>query len=90
MVDKLLGVVITIWKVIKTLQVVSNTVYKGVGQVNRSKGRQSIILKGPNNIITYQKHMGGVYHGDHRRLTSTGFANASNFKKWYKKVFATF
>ena len=39
--------VLKIWKYSKTLQVVSTTMTKGVGQVTRRKGRYSIKVKPP-------------------------------------------
>ena len=60
MVDKLLGMVITIWKDSNILQGFSNTITKGVGEVTRRKGRYQITLKYSKYIITYQQHMGRV------------------------------
>ena len=58
---------------------------KGVGQVTRRKGRESITVKLPKDIITYKKQMGRVDSGYQNRFIGTVFANATHFKKWYKK-----
>ena len=87
MFEKRLGVVITIWKDSKKLQVVSTTIINGVGEVTRRKGRYSTAVKNPKEIITYQQHMGGVYRGDQHRLIGAGFETVAHFKKWYKKAF---
>ena len=60
MVDKHIGIDITICKDNNTLEVVNTTMTKYVGQFTRSKGRESIAVKFPNYIIRYHKHMGGV------------------------------
>ena len=77
--------VITIWKESKTLQVVSTTMTNGVGQIDSRNGRDSISVKPPKDIITYQKHMGVVYCGDQYMLIGAGSVNISHFKKYYKK-----
>ena len=77
--------VITIRKDSKTLQVVSTTMTKYVGQVTRRKGRDSIIVKYPKEIITHQKHMGGVGCGYINGLMGAGLSNLEHFKTWYKK-----
>ena len=56
--DECLDMVITIRKDSKTLQVVSNTMDKGVGQVIRRKCRDSITVKFPKDIIIYQQKYG--------------------------------
>ena len=76
--------VITIWKDINTLQVVSITMTKLVGRVARRKGGYSITVKCPKVVIKYQQHMGVVACGDQHILTGSGFANVAHFKKWYK------
>ena len=87
MVDKILGIVIIIQKDSKTLQVVIPKMTKGVEKVTRINSRDSITVKYLNDMIKYQKHMGGVDCGDHHRLMGAGFASVVHFKKWYKKSF---
>ena len=77
--------VIKIWKESKTLQVFSTTMTNGVGQIDSRNGRDSISVKTPKDIITYQKHMGIVDLGDQYRLMGAGSVNIANFKKYYKK-----
>ena len=72
MVENRLGVVITIWKDINKIQVVSNTITKVVGKVTRSKGGDSITLKLPKCIIKYQKHIGVFDRGYQYRLMGQG------------------
>ena len=79
LVDKRLGMVIKIWKDSKTLKVFSTTMTKGVGKVTRSNGKESITVKSPNEIITYQQHMGGADRRDQHRLMRAGFANEAHF-----------
>ena len=52
---------------------------KGVGKVTRSNGKESITVKSPNEIITYQQHMGGADRRDQHRLMRAGFANEAHF-----------
>ena len=73
LVDKYLGVVIKGSKNSKTLQVVNNKTIKCVCQVTSRKGRESILVKIPNDIFAYQKHIGRFDHGDHKMLTEEGF-----------------
>ena len=87
LVDKRLGMVITRWKDSKVLQVISTTMKKGIGMVQRRVGRDKIDVRCPNDIIQYQKYMGGVDRGDQHRVMGAGFANVAHFKKWYKKAF---
>ena len=87
LVDKRLGMVATRWKDSKTLQVVSTVMKKGIDEVQRRTGSKLINVKCPNDIIMYQKNMGGVDRGDQHRVMGAGFANVSHFKKWYKKAF---
>ena len=87
MVDDRLGMVITRWKDSRVLQVVSTIMKKGVGTVQRRVGREKTDVRCPNDIIEYQKHMGGVDRGDQHRVVGAGFANVAHFKKWYKKAF---
>ena len=77
--------VITIRKDSKTLQVVSTTMTKYVGKFTRRKGRDSITVKYPKEIITHQKHMGGVGCGYINGLMGAGLSNLEHFKTWYKK-----
>ena len=58
----------------------------GIGEVSRRKGVTVNTVKYPNDVILYQKGMGGVDRGDQHRVVGAGFANVSHFKKWYKKV----
>ena len=60
---------------------------KGVGKVTRSKGGDSITVKNPKEIITYQQHMSVFYCGNQHRLIGAGFSNVAHIKKWYKKAF---
>ena len=69
------------------VQVVSNTITKGVGQVTTRKGRDSITLKKPKENITYQQHMDSADGGDQQRVMGATFANVAHFKKCYKKKF---
>ena len=71
--------VLKIWKYSKTLQVVSTTMTKCVGQVTRRKVRESIIVKRPKDMIAYQQHMGGVDCGYQHRLMWEVFVNVSHF-----------
>ena len=87
LVDKRLGMVATRWKDSKMLQVVSTVMKKGVDEVQRRTGSKLINVKCPNDIIMYQKNMGGVDRGDQHRVMGAGFANVCHFKKWYKKAF---
>jgi hypothetical protein len=87
LVDNRLGMVITRWKDNRALQVVSTIMAKGIGDVQRRVGRDKITVRCPNDIIQYQKHMGGVDRGDQHRVMGAGFANVAHFKKWYKKAF---
>ena len=41
----------------------------------------------PNDVILYQKNMGGVYRSKQHRVMGAGFANVSHFKNWYNKAF---
>ena len=75
LVDECLGMDITRWKDSKTLQVFSNTMAKGVGKVTRRNGRESITVKRPKEITTYQQYMGGFDCGDRHRLMGKGFDN---------------
>ena len=85
LVEKRLFVVITIWKDSKNLHVVSTKMTKCVGRDTREKGGDSITVKCPNYIITYQKQMGGFDHGYQHRLVGAGLSNLLHFKIWYKK-----
>ena len=87
LVDNRLGMVITRWKDSRALQVVSTIMAKGIGDVQRRVGRDKVTVRCPNDIIQYQKHMGGVDRGDQHRVVGAGFANVAHFKKWYKKAF---
>ena len=60
---------------------------KGAGIVQKRKGRDILDVTCLNDGIMYQKNMGGVDRGDQHRLMGVGFANVSQFKKWYKKAF---
>ena len=70
--------VITIWKDINTLQVFSNIITKGIGQVNRRNGRDFITVKFPKCIITYQQHMVRVHFGSQKGLMGAVFENVSH------------
>ena len=85
--EKRLGMVIKIWKDSNTLQVFSTKMNRGFGKVTRRNGRDSITVKYPKGVITYQKHMGGVDHQDHHRLMGTGLENSAHFKNRYKKSY---
>ena len=87
LVDKRLGMVATRWKDSRILQVVSTFMKKGIHDVTRRTGANLINVTCPNDIIMYQKNMGGVDRGDQHRVMGAGFANVSHFKKWYKKAF---
>ena len=87
LVDERIGMVITRWKDSKVLQVVSTIMKKGIGKVERRVGKDKVSVDCPNDIIEYQKHMGGVDRGDQHRVMGAGFANVAHFKKWYKKAF---
>ena len=87
LVDKRLGMVATRWKDSKILQTVSTVMMSGVDEVARRVGSTIIKVSCPNDIIKYQKHMGGVDKGDQHRVMGAGFANVAHFKKWYKKAF---
>ena len=82
LVDKRLGMVATRWKDSKMLQVFSTVMKKGVDDVQRRTGSKLINVKCPNDIIMYQKNIGGVDRGDQHRVMGAGFANVSHFKKW--------
>ena len=75
MVDNHIGMVITIWKYIQTLQVVINIITKFVGKVTRMNGKDSITFKKPKLIIKHQKHISVVYSGDQHRVMGVGFSN---------------
>ena len=60
---------------------------KCVGQVTRSKVRESIIVKRPKDIIAYQQHMGGVDYRYQHRLMGGVFVNVLHFKNCYTKAF---
>ena len=87
LVDKRLGMVITRWKDSKVLQTVSTVMEQGVSSVQRRTGASLIQVSCPNDIIKYQKYMGGVDRGDQHRVIGAGFSNVAHFKKWYKKCF---
>ena len=55
---------ITSWKDSNTLQVVINTIIKGIDQVTRSNFMYPITVILTKYIITYQKHMGRIDCGD--------------------------
>ena len=82
---KSLGMVITIWKDSKILKFVSTKNTKGVGQVTSRKGRDSITVKPPKDIITYHKHMNRVDRGYQQRLMRKGFESIDHFKNCYNK-----
>ena len=85
--DKRLGMVATKWKDSRILQTISTVMKSGADVVARRVGSTVINVSCPNDIIEYQKHMGGVDKGDQHRTMGAGFANVSHFKKWYKKAF---
>ena len=87
LVDERLGMVITRWKDSRVLQTVSTIMKKGIGKVQRRVGRNKIDVICPNDVIEYQKYMGGVDRSDQHRVMGAGFANVAHFKKWYKKAF---
>ena len=72
--------VITRWKDSKTSYIFSTTTTKGIGQVIRMKGKDSITLKPPKEIITYHQHMGGVDNGEQNSFIGAGFSNVSHCK----------
>ena len=82
--NKIIGMFITRLKK-NTLQGVSTTMAKGVGQVTSRKVMDSIIVKYPKDNITYQQHMGGVYCGYQHSLMGEVFVNLSHLKTCYKK-----
>ena len=81
-VDKRLGMVMSRWKDSKSLQNVSTVMKGGIGKVSRRNGAKTLRVLCPNDIIMFQKHMGGVDRGDQHRVVG-----AANFKKWHKKAF---
>ena len=81
LVDKRLGIVATRWKDSKILQTISTVMISGVGVVSRQVGSNVVKVSCPNDIIEYQKYMGGVDKGDQHRVMGASFANASHFKK---------
>ena len=87
LVDKRLGMVATRWKDSRILQTVSTVMKSGIDEVARRIGSEVIKVSCPNDIIQYQKNMGGVDRGDQHRVMGAGFANVAHFKKWYKKAF---
>ena len=87
LVDKRLGMIITRWKDSKILRTVSTVMCKGAQTIQRRNGATLIDVTCPNDIVMYQKYMGGVDRGDQHRVVGAGFANVAHFKKWYKKAF---
>jgi len=85
--DRRLGMVTARWRYSKDLQTVSTVMKKGSSNIKRRIGSNIIEVDCPNDIILYQKNMGGVDRGDQHRTVGAGFANVSHFKKWYKKTF---
>ena len=81
-----LGMVMTRWKDSKILQIISTVMEPGIGEVSRRQGATVHTVKCPNDVILYQKGMGGVDRGDQHRVVGAGFANVAHFKKWYKKA----
>ena len=59
----------------------------GSQTITRRQGEKLIEVECPNDIVLYQKNMGGVDRGDQHRMVGEGFANVAHFKKWYKKTF---
>ena len=76
-----------ICKDIKNLQVVSTIMTNGVGQVTRRKDRESITVKYPKEIISYQQHIGGGDCGYQHRVMGTGLANVAHFKSVTRNIF---
>ena len=70
---------ITRCKYIKTLQVVIIVMTKGFVHVNSSKVKESISVKFPKGIISYQRSMGIFYPVDHNRVVGAGLTNLSHF-----------
>ena len=68
LIEKCLCVIIKSWKESKILQVVINTINKGIVEFNRIKGRHSITVKLPKDIIIHKKNIGRTYCGFHNRL----------------------
>ena len=87
LVDIRLGMVATRWKDSRILQTISTVMKSGIDEVSRRVGSEKIKVPCPNDIIQYQKYMGGVDKGDQHRVMGAGFANVAHLKKWYKKVF---
>ena len=79
--------VATRWKDSRILQTISTVMKSGADVVARRVGSTVINVSCPNDIIEYQKHMGGVDKGNQHRVMGAGFANVFHFKKWYKKAF---
>ena len=77
--------VITRWKDSKTSHIFSTTTTKGIGQVIRMKGKDSITLKPPKEIITYHQHIGRFDRVYQNRLMGAGFKNIAHLKKWQNK-----
>ena len=76
-----LGMVTARWSDSKDLQTVSTVMKKGSSNIKRRIGSNIIEVDCPNDIILYQKNMGGVDRGDQHRTVGAGFANVSHFKK---------
>ena len=54
--------IIKIWRDSKNLDVVITKKF------TRMKGKESITVKSPNHIISYQQHMDGLDNGDQNRV----------------------
>ena len=86
-VDDRLGMVITRWKDSRVLQIVSTIMKKGIGTVQRRVGKDKIDVRCPNDIIEYQKHMGGVDRGDQHRVVGANqfLASIHGVEYWSKR-----
>ena len=79
--------IISRWKDSKILHTVSTVMKHGSQTITRIQGAKLIEVECPNDIVLYQKNMGGVDRGDQHRMVGSRFANVAHFKKWYKKTF---
>eukprot|EP00957_Ditylum_brightwellii_P091677 6980906-Ditylum_brightwellii.AAC.1 len=81
LVDDRVGMVITPWKGSKVLQAISTVMEHGTTIITRCVGQGVIDVVCPNDIVLYQRYMGGVDRGDQYCVKGAGFFNISHYKK---------
>ena len=79
LVYKILGLVATRRKDSRILKTVSTVMKRGIDELARQVGSEIIKVTCPNDIILYQKYMGGVDKGDQHRVMGAGFANVAHW-----------